>query len=294
MSTPSYRKFITTGILFQDELDEDRIFQRVIQAALEDFCFTDMELARVLKVSRPTVTRWKNGKTSPAPRMRPAILDALMKEARRKEKIAWGWDVGAEVINPIWGKKIILSEGEFTRLLGLAKNPPKPTQALVDLFKVDATRALDALAMREGEDPSAWAKRLSKDICTETHRTKVERLTRADVQRIYALLRRACEGESIEDAPENDLALLYASGLLLRTEMLLMTPPRVTDSGRLLIEDMKGDEDNEALSEFAYRLSLTPANMESMRTVARGCPEPESLLRALEQEKKEPPSGTKG
>ena len=74
------REFIKNA----NKVDLDSHFPEFIQEALKAFDFGHVEMARLLKVSRPTVARWVNGEYAPHPLMRPATRDFLVKEAKKR------------------------------------------------------------------------------------------------------------------------------------------------------------------------------------------------------------------
>jgi transcriptional regulator with XRE-family HTH domain len=68
---------------------DDALFHRLLNEAMTLFGMMDKDLADGFGVSRPTVTRWKNGTNAPHPAMRPSVYSWLAKKAapvlRREE-----------------------------------------------------------------------------------------------------------------------------------------------------------------------------------------------------------------
>ena len=52
----------------------DELFTELFQEAANELGMSDAELAEKLRVSRPTVTRWKEGRSLPHPAIRPPIF----------------------------------------------------------------------------------------------------------------------------------------------------------------------------------------------------------------------------
>jgi predicted transcriptional regulator len=77
---------------YVDELDmvdsywDISTFQEFMQKAKDALDKTDHELAEMIDVSRPTVTRWLEGKNSPHLFMRRGIINLLVKAARLEEQ----------------------------------------------------------------------------------------------------------------------------------------------------------------------------------------------------------------
>lgn len=57
-------------------LDSDTDFRAIIKAS-EQY-ISDKDLARALRVSRPTVSRWRSGATTPVPFARKMVYDFLL------------------------------------------------------------------------------------------------------------------------------------------------------------------------------------------------------------------------
>lgn len=66
--------------------DADVDFGGLVNAAQRLLAMDDGEMARMLKVSRPTIGRWIRGSSSPHPLGRGAIFDALSGQARIRMK----------------------------------------------------------------------------------------------------------------------------------------------------------------------------------------------------------------
>jgi len=59
-------------------------FQGILMEGMELLDLTDEACARLFDVSRPTVTRWRNGTTSPHRGMRQLLSYVLRKEAMKR------------------------------------------------------------------------------------------------------------------------------------------------------------------------------------------------------------------
>jgi hypothetical protein len=66
--------------------EEDFDFPSLLKCAQQLLCVDDLEVSRILKVSRPTISRWIRGVSAPHPLARKAIFDVLAKKARAKAK----------------------------------------------------------------------------------------------------------------------------------------------------------------------------------------------------------------
>ena len=56
---------------------EDKLFQERIVEALDRLKLSDEDACDLLKVSRPTITRWRIGQTAPHPLGREAVFKVL-------------------------------------------------------------------------------------------------------------------------------------------------------------------------------------------------------------------------
>lgn len=61
-------------------------FSALVQLAQRHLVLDDLEMSRLLKVSRPTIGRWVRGDSTPHPLARKAIFDVLAKQARARAK----------------------------------------------------------------------------------------------------------------------------------------------------------------------------------------------------------------
>ncbi len=68
------------------DLSVDTTFREMITEALASLSMTDELASRLLSVSRPTVTRWKNGRYAPHPLVRGGVRDLLLEKARMERK----------------------------------------------------------------------------------------------------------------------------------------------------------------------------------------------------------------
>ena len=61
-------------------------FADLIAASQRLLALDDADMSKALKVSRPTISRWTRGKTSPHPVVRNAMVTVLIKRAQSKIK----------------------------------------------------------------------------------------------------------------------------------------------------------------------------------------------------------------
>ncbi len=61
----------------------DKEFQEIIAVVVDNGFFTELEVARVMGCSRPTVARWKSGANSPHPLIRPPMFRELIKALQK-------------------------------------------------------------------------------------------------------------------------------------------------------------------------------------------------------------------
>lgn len=69
------------------DLESDADFHSIARASAEILLLTDKELGRELRVSRPTVSRWRAGTTAPVPFARKMVYDFLIKRTRQAIKM---------------------------------------------------------------------------------------------------------------------------------------------------------------------------------------------------------------
>ena len=58
------------------------LFRGLIGRSQELLALSDSDLSREFTVSRPTISRWKNGVSAPQPLMRKMVLDRLAKKTK--------------------------------------------------------------------------------------------------------------------------------------------------------------------------------------------------------------------
>jgi hypothetical protein len=68
---------------FREE-DERAEFTRLFNDAALILELSDVDLARLFKISRPTAGRWGRGESAPHPLGRKAVFDVLEREAKKK------------------------------------------------------------------------------------------------------------------------------------------------------------------------------------------------------------------
>lgn len=61
------------AFLDRAELSDDRVFAEAVSLVVETFGLPLGELGNALSVSRPTISRWMDGKTAPHPAMREPV-----------------------------------------------------------------------------------------------------------------------------------------------------------------------------------------------------------------------------
>ena len=73
-------------ILYLDmcDLQVDGVFQEILIESTKFLGLTDEDCARLFDVSRPTVTRWRNGSTAPHYIIYRPLCDILKKEALKR------------------------------------------------------------------------------------------------------------------------------------------------------------------------------------------------------------------
>ncbi len=69
------------------DTESDSDFHAVAKASEELLLLSDKDLARELRVSRPTVSRWRTGATAPVPFARKMVYDFLIKRTRQAIKM---------------------------------------------------------------------------------------------------------------------------------------------------------------------------------------------------------------
>ncbi len=86
------------------DTDDTSEFQRLMFSSETTLSLTDDEFARGLKVSRPTVSRWRSGKNAPHPLARPGVIKFLRKRTKhqiKKLRVAEEADHGIRSIEEI-------------------------------------------------------------------------------------------------------------------------------------------------------------------------------------------------
>lgn len=76
------QKFISR--LHEPKSLTDSEFQSILINGMEELDLNDEDCARLLDVSRPTITRWRNGSTAPLRAMRRLLYEVLKKEATKR------------------------------------------------------------------------------------------------------------------------------------------------------------------------------------------------------------------
>lgn len=83
------------ALLSQESAVDDEQFQHVIGRAVEALEMSDEDLADNIKVSRPTINRWKNGRNLPHPLMRRPIIAWLNQQVTAKLRLLSRLEGGA-------------------------------------------------------------------------------------------------------------------------------------------------------------------------------------------------------
>ena len=81
-----YVEEVQYEIAATDSYFDMQAFQEFMQKAKDALGKTDIQLAEMLDVSRPTITRWLEGRNSPHLYMRRGIVNCLVREAREEER----------------------------------------------------------------------------------------------------------------------------------------------------------------------------------------------------------------
>ena len=68
------------------DVEKDENFKAIIISALKILSFNDLDLARLLKVNRSTVTRWKDGVSVPCNGLRDPLVKIIKKEIKNRSK----------------------------------------------------------------------------------------------------------------------------------------------------------------------------------------------------------------
>lgn len=63
--------------LLQKQVEDDEVFEMVLQLAIDDYGVSQGELAEVLNTTTSTVGRWKQGRVAPSSYARAGILSAV-------------------------------------------------------------------------------------------------------------------------------------------------------------------------------------------------------------------------
>ena len=74
---------LNTGL---ENLEDLKLFEKVISDSLAVFSLTELLLSEELKTSRPTINRWKTGNTVPHILIREGVYKTLLKRARSLSK----------------------------------------------------------------------------------------------------------------------------------------------------------------------------------------------------------------
>lgn len=59
--------------------DDDAVFHHLVERALKLSDTSDADFAELVRVSRPTATRWRGGRSVPHPALRPSVYIVLTK-----------------------------------------------------------------------------------------------------------------------------------------------------------------------------------------------------------------------
>lgn len=62
--------------------DNDKEFQEIVVAFKDSLSLSDLDLARMFTINRPTATRWRTGANSPHPKIRPALYRDMIEKLK--------------------------------------------------------------------------------------------------------------------------------------------------------------------------------------------------------------------
>ncbi|MBI3046420.1 MAG: hypothetical protein HYY86_02705 [Candidatus Harrisonbacteria bacterium] len=65
--------------------EDDKEFQEIIATLLDQGFLTETDLCREIGASKPTIRRWKEGKSSPLPLMRLHLFKRLIKKLQEND-----------------------------------------------------------------------------------------------------------------------------------------------------------------------------------------------------------------
>lgn len=80
LMSPELKPFVAQ--LQNADLKDDALFARLVRDGMDLLRLSDRDVADEFDVSRPTVTRWRNGENSPHPAMRRPIYRWFIERAR--------------------------------------------------------------------------------------------------------------------------------------------------------------------------------------------------------------------
>jgi len=80
---------------------DDAAFLVLLRRAFETLRLTDTDLSREFGMSRPTVTRWRNGVTTPHPALRKPLYAWLLRRARSRVRVESGGSSAAISRSPM-------------------------------------------------------------------------------------------------------------------------------------------------------------------------------------------------
>ena len=66
---------------------DDSVFQYMLSEGMDLLEYNDEDCARLFDVSRPTVTRWRNGSTAPHRAIRLPLRNVLKREVSKRVKL---------------------------------------------------------------------------------------------------------------------------------------------------------------------------------------------------------------
>lgn len=66
---------------------DDEVFCKILATSEKALNMSDQDLGRAIRVSRPTVTRWRNGKSVPHPLVRKGVIDFLKERSIQMKKV---------------------------------------------------------------------------------------------------------------------------------------------------------------------------------------------------------------
>jgi transcriptional regulator with XRE-family HTH domain len=84
MTTAAALQAVANQLTGKPSSEDDALFADLVREAMAALELSDSDLARQFGMSRPSVTRWRNGRTAPHPAMRAKVFKALLTRVRSR------------------------------------------------------------------------------------------------------------------------------------------------------------------------------------------------------------------